>query len=406
MDRFLAAVTDDTFDATLSRRAVLGLTAVGVGAAAVRPEVARAETPPDGPILKPLPEKDFIVYGTNAEMRWDSVDPDRFLTPQPRLFVRNHTRTPRIDARSYRLAVFGDGLRHARHEGEAVRLTLRDLRRFSHTRITTVHECTGNGRSFYDTQQATPAAGTQWKLGAVGTVTWEGVRLREVLRRLGISPDAVDVMATGLDPSYVDKGTDYGPVRRPLPVRKALDDAVLAWGMNGRALLPDHGFPLRLVVPGWVGIASIKWLGSLEVSRTKLTSPWNTKWYRMTGGDWPADSPPLTTNPVRSAWELRESETLSRHGGRVLRGRSWSGAGPIKRVEVSVDGAHWQRARLEDHRQGWTRWSFRWPGAAAGHHALLARATDVRGRTQPEVARFNDGGYFFDAVVRHPVVVA
>ena len=93
-------------------------------------------------------------------------------------------------------------------------------------------------------------------------------------------------------------------MRRPFPVSKALDDALLAWGMNGEPLLPDHGFPVRLVLPGWVGIASIKWLGSLEVATTELTSPWNTKWYRMTGGSYPADSPPLTVNPVRSAWEL------------------------------------------------------------------------------------------------------
>src|SRR4051812_26585639 len=186
--------------ATLSRRTVLGLAAVGAGAAATRPGAASAETPPDGPILKPLPEKDFVVYGSNAEMRWDSVDHHRFLTPQPRLFVRNHTRTPRIDAHSYRLEVFGDGLKHAREQDAAVRLSLRDLQRLPRTRITTVHECTGNGRSFYGSQQGTAAAGTQWKLGAVGAVTWEGVRLRDVLRRLGLSPDAVDVMATGLDP--------------------------------------------------------------------------------------------------------------------------------------------------------------------------------------------------------------
>ena len=126
----------------------------------------------------------------------------------------------------------------------------------------------------------------------------------------------------------------------------------------------------------------------------------------MTGGDWPADSPPLTVNPVRSAWELPSRAELPRRGGRVLTGRSWSGAGPIRKVEVSVDGGrHWRAARLEDRRTAWSRWSYRWPGAAPGDHALLARATDVHGRTQPAVARYNDGGYFFDAVVRHPVVV-
>ncbi len=393
----------------LSRRTMLKAAAVGAGATAVLPATsyaARAAEPAtDGPILKPLPERYFVTYGTNAEMKWDSVDPRRYLTPQPRLFVRNHTRTPTIDPDTYRLSIFGDGLRHERDRSQAVELSLRDLRRLPVTHTTTAHECTGNGRSFYGTQQGTPAAGTQWKLGSVGAVTWEGVRLADVLRRLGLSRDAVDVMAAGLDPSYVDKGTDYGQVRRPLPIGKALDDALLAWGANGRRLLPDHGFPLRLVVPGWVGIASIKWLGSLEVARTPLTSPWNTKWYRMTGGDWPADSPPLTVNPVRSAWELAEGEVLPRRSGRVLHGRSWSGAGRIRKVEISVDGGRWRAARLREHGQAWSRWSFEWPGGESGDHVLRARATDVHGRTQPDVARFNDGGYFFDAVVDHPVVV-
>ena len=407
MDTSRAHPSDCPDEPSFSRRTVLRLAAAGAAGSALLPAgVAEAATEADGPILKRIPEQYFIVYGTNAETRWDSVDHDRFLTPQPRLFVRNHTRTPRIDAHSYRLEVFGDGLERERHQAGAARLSLRDLKRLPRTRITTVHECTGNGRSFYSSQQGTLASGTQWKLGAVGAVTWEGVRLRDVLRRLGISRNAVDVMATGLDPSYVDKGTDYGPVRRPIPIGKALDDALLAWGANGRALLPDHGFPLRLVVPGWVGIASIKWLGSLEVSTERLESPWNTKWYRMTGEDWPADGPPLTVNPVRSAWELPEGAVLPRGGGHVLHGRSWSGAGPIRKVEVSVDGTTWHPVKLEDRRQAWTRWSFRWPGAAAGDHALLARATDVHGRTQPEVARFNDSGYFFDAVVRHRVTVA
>ncbi len=95
----------------------------------------------------------------------------------------------------------------------------------------------------------------------------------------------MSIQATGLDSEYVTGGVNYGSVRRPFPVYKALKDAVLAWGANGADLLPDHGYPVRLVLPGWVGIGSIKWLGSLEVSRSELYSPWNTKWYRMTGAD-------------------------------------------------------------------------------------------------------------------------
>ena len=351
-------------------------------------------------ILKPLPADQFVDFGTNAETRWSSVDPRRYLTPQSRLFVRNHTVTPAIDAETYVLQVYGDGLRVPRTAAEPLTVTLRDLKGLPRTTLITSHECTGNGRSFFRTQQGTPAAGTAWTLGAVGAVRWEGIRLRDLLLHLGLDRDALSVQATGLDPSYVTGGVDYGRVRRPFPIHKALDDALLAWGMNGEPLLPDHGYPLRLVLPGWVGIASIKWLGSLEVSTTELTSPWNTKWYRI--GD-----QVLTTNPVRSAWELPWGAQLDRHRRLELTGRSWSGAAPIRLVEVSADGgATWQQARLGRARQqGWTQWSWTWSRPEVGDHELLARATDRAGRTQPLVTPYNDNGYFFDAVVRHPVSV-
>jgi DMSO/TMAO reductase YedYZ molybdopterin-dependent catalytic subunit len=354
-------------------------------------------------ILKPLPVDAFVDFGTNAEMRWASVDPWRYLTPQPRLFVRNHTVTPTLDAATYRLRLLGDAL-----PGERT-LSLRDLRRFRHHTVTTVHECTGNGRSLFTSQQGQTVSGTSWTLGAVGTVRWQGVRLADVLRALGVRRDAVSVQATGLDPSYSTGGVDYGAVRRPFPIAKAYDDALLAWGMNDEPLLPDHGYPLRLVLPGWVGIASIKWLDSLEVSTQELTSPWNTTWYRLTGGSYPVDSPALTVNPVRSAWELPWGARLVSDRQVRLTGRSWSGAGAIRSVDVSLDGGEtWRPAHLRDRRpgEGWSRWSVDWHRPAPGSHTLLARATDVRGRTQPDVTPYNDNGYFFDAVVRHPVTVA
>ncbi len=359
-------------------------------------------------ILKALPPDLFVDFGTNAEMRWDAVDPRRYLTPASRLFVRNHTATPVLDRDRYELRIFGDGLAGGRSAAEPLRFSLRDLKRLPTTRLTAVHECTGNGRSFFATQQGRAASGTAWRLGSVGTVEWEGVRLRTLLRRIGLRRDAVSVQATGLDAPYVAGGVDHGRVRRPFPVTKALDDALLAWGANGAPLLPDHGFPLRLVLPGWVGIASIKWLGSLEVSRSELTSPWNTTWYRLTGGDHPPGSPPLTVNPVRSAWELPWEAPLRAGRPVTLTGRSWSGAAPIRAVEVSLDGgASWRAAELgEREGLGWTTWSVRWHRPRPGRHELLARATDRHGRTQPDVAAYNDNGYFFDAVVRHPVVVA
>ena len=359
-------------------------------------------------ILKPLPADRFVDFGTNAEMRWDSVSPHAYRTQQSRLFVRNHTATPTIDRDTWRLRVFGTGLARQRTEADALSLSYADLRALPRTRVTATHECTGNGRSFFAGQQGTPASGTAWRLGADGAVTWEGVRLADVLRLVGIRPEAVSVQGTGLDPSYVSGGVDYGRVRRPFPIAKALDDALLAWGMNDEPLLPDHGYPVRLVLPGWVGIASIKWLGSLEVADTELTSPWNTKWYRMTGGAHPADSPPLTVNPVRSAWELGWNESVPGARKVVLTGRSWSGAAPIRVVEVSTDGgATWRPAEIfrRGLREAWTQWRFTWVRPAPGQHTLMARATDAAGRTQPLVTPYNDNGYFFDAVVRHPVTI-
>ena len=180
----------------ISRRTTLKAAAgTASGTAFAGSPAARAAT--DGPILKPLPARCFVDFGTNAEMRWDSVAPGKYLTDPSRLFVRDHTSTPRIDARSYRLALFGDGLREARTEAGAVSLSLADLRSLPRTTITAVHECTGNGRSYFDTQQHQPAAGTQWRMGAVGAVTWTGARLADLFARIGLAPEAVDVMATG-----------------------------------------------------------------------------------------------------------------------------------------------------------------------------------------------------------------
>lgn len=384
-----------------SRRTLLQTAAVLGGALATGALAPISRALAGAPaILKPLPTSWFVDFGTNAEMRWDSVRPRTYLTSPARLFVRNHTVTPTIDAATYALEVYGDGLRRPRTADAPKRLTLGDLRRLPRTTLVATHECTGNGRSFFETQQGTPASGTKWTLGAVGTVTWEGVRLRDVLEKIGLDPAAVSVQATGLDPSYVSGDVDYGPVRRPFPIEKALDDALLVWKMNGEALLPDHGYPLRLVLPGWIGIASIKWLGSLEVSTSELSSPWNTKWYTI-------DGVPLAENPVRSAWELAWGAEIASAHKTVLTGRSWSGAGPIRRVEVSHDGGEtWERATLGRTReQGWTQWSWTWRRPVPGSYELLARATDKRGRTQPLETPFNDNGYFFDAVVKHPVTV-
>ncbi|MFF1629178.1 molybdopterin-dependent oxidoreductase, partial [Streptomyces sp. NPDC058272] len=271
-------------------------------------------------------------------------------------------------------------------------------------------ECAGNGRSFFTTQQGQSVTGTAWTLGAIGTARWKGVRLAEVLRAAGLTRRAVDVMPRGLDAEYVTAdGANLGHVRRPLPLSKALDDVLLAYEMNGEELPPDHGHPVRLLVPSWVGISSIKWLGDIEVAAQPLYSPWNTDFYRLFGDAYPeGGSASLTHQTLKSAFELAWNASLPVGADHRLTGRSWSGAGGVGGVEVSTDGGTtWRRARLYDapRRAGWVRWSTDWRPTTPGTYTLLARATDTTGRRQPETTVLNTQGYLFDAVVRHPVQV-
>jgi len=387
-----------------SRRDLMRLTAAaGVAGALLDATPAAAAAAADGPIVKPLPPELLKVFGTNAETRWAALADVGYHVPVDRFFVRNHTSTPIVDGAAWHLEVFGAGLR-----GDPATFTLRQLKSLpSVTRSVTV-ECAGNGRSYFTSQQGQTVSGTAWGLGAVGVARWRGVRLSTVLRLAGLSSRAVDVQASGLDPNFVTGGVDLGPVRRPLPVRKALDDVILAYEMNGSPLPADHGAPVRLIVPSWIGIANIKWVGRIEVSDAPLFSPWNTQFYRFFGPEFPTDGQPFDRQSVKSAFELDPGAVLTAGRATRLTGRSWSASGRIKHVEVSTDGgARWRRARpvgpsIDD---AWQRWELDWR-PAAGEHVLLARATDVHGNTQPDVARFNTLGYLFDAVVKVPVSAA
>ncbi|MFD8888898.1 sulfite oxidase [Streptomyces sp. NPDC059566] len=402
--------------AGVDRRDLLRLFAVGaaagsLGVAAGGATASAAPAGPAGPLADPvprtvkaLPPELFTLRGTNAETNFAALRGTGTLTPIDRFFVRNHTSTPRIDAEGWRLKVWGDGL-----AGGPLELSYERLRALRPVERTLFIECAGNGRSFYTTQQGQSVTGTAWTLGAIGVARWRGARLSDVLRLAGVTRGAVDVLPSGLDDEVVANGVNLGRVRRPLPVTKALDDVLLAYEMNGQPLPPDHGGPVRLVVPDWVGISSIKWVGDIEVSAEPLYSPWNTDLYRLFGPEHPAQgSAPLTRQTLKSAFELELGATVPVHRPRLLTGRSWSGAAPVTRIDVSTDGGgHWRRARLHDtpRRGGWVRWSVSWTPRARGATALLARATDATGRTQPDRSVHNTQGYLFDAVVRHPVTV-
>ncbi|XIE82008.1 sulfite oxidase [Streptomyces sp. SBR177] len=380
------------------------LSALGTHPAGATGPGAAADPAPG--IVKPLPPEHFVVRGTNAEARFETFRDTGRITPIDRFFVRNHTSTPVLDAADWRLTIWGDGL-HGRHT--SVRIDYGQLRDLPAVTRTALIECAGNGRSLYTTQQGEPVTGTPWTLGAVGAAHWRGARLSDVLRLAGIAADAVDIQPRGLDDPFVTGGTDLGRVRRPLPVAKALDDVIVAYEMNGEPLPYDHGHPARLVVPNWVGVASVKWLGDIEVSRRPLSSPWSTDYYRLFGAAHPpGGSAPIGRQTLKSAYELPFGAPLAAGRPHHLTGRAWSALAPVRSVEVSADGgATWQHARLLDRPRagGWVRWSTSWRPTATGPRTLLSRVTDTAGNVQPERAVHNTQGYLFNAVVRHPVTV-
>jgi DMSO/TMAO reductase YedYZ molybdopterin-dependent catalytic subunit len=399
-------------DTAFSRRDALKLAAAGsvpllTGLRFGAPS-ARAAGPVPG-IVKEVPSDLLIARGTNAEMNWGSMVGQGYVTPYDRFFVRNHTTTTFVNPKTWRLELFGDALRGRPLRGQGKTFSYRELEQLPRESVTAFIECAGNGRRYFADQEKQAAAGTAWTLGGIGVATWTGVPLREILERAGVRPNAVDVMAEGLDSTVIGAdGTDQGHVRRPIPIAKALDDAILAFEMNGQRLPFDHGFPARLIVPGWVGIANIKWVGSIEVAAHPLYSTWNTTSYRKVGPSYPADAPALTTQPLKSAFELPPNARVGVNQPMKLRGRSWSGEARPRSVRVSTDGGvTWQGARTTgpNYANAWLRWEIDWTPTRTGIAVVEAQATDRAGHQQPDHVPFNRDGYQYDGIVRVPVTV-
>ena len=390
----------------ISRRRLVQLLAAGTSAAGVglRPSrqvknVALAQDNP--PLVKEIRPEWFFQDGTNLEMRWENMDHRGYLVPNELFFVRNNNPTPRIALDNYQFAIFGDGVSHP------CSFTYDELLSLPSISVIKSIECAGNGRSFYQTAYGQAPSGVQWKLGGIGVAEWTGVPLGEVLSRAGVKSTAKDVMLISVDEKKV---------QRPIPIEKALaEDTLLVYAMNGDIVPPDHGFPIRALVPGGVGIANIKWVGSIQVSTQPLFSLYNTEKYVLIGEDYPVAEElqqagvlgEITTEQKpKSAFELPWSGEIA-SGKRLLRGRSWSAQGKIRQVEVSLDnGQTWQQARLREPNlsQVWVRWDIDWD-ARPGNYQLQARATDERGNRQPARIPFNQKGYLYWGVVTHSIKV-
>lgn len=391
----------------ISRREFLRLLSLG-GAAAVlagctgAPQRAGgvAPVPPGDPAAFFKDPAPFIrhpggVLESRLELQHGLITPNRLF------FVRNNAEgATRIDATGWRLGVEGDGVERP------LELSYDDIRAMPARSLTCYLECAGNHRSMFELLQGRETRGTQWGTGAVGNAEWTGVALRDVLRAAGMTADAVSVLLVGLDSAAPEGG-----FRRVLPVRKALHpDTLLAYGMNGEDLPRDHGYPLRAVVPGWVGSSSIKWLGRIVVSNEQVWTRNNTTSYVLIGENYPAEPPaegqPLNAQVVKSALALPWHAELPA-GLHVLRGYAHSPHGPIAAVQWSPDGgATWRDAALTtaQPQYSWVQFAFDWR-AERGEHTLTTRATGAAGDTQPDTVPFNAKGYLFNQPLPHPVRV-
>lgn len=276
-------------------------------------------------------------------------------------------------------------------------LTVDEIRAMPATTLTVTLECAGNGRiGLMPLPTGEPWAGT-----AVGTARWTGVPLHQILERAAPRADGVEVSFEGADHGSYKGGPDIHFVRS-LAVRRALDPAaqvLVAWAMNDELLTPDHGAPLRLLVPGWYGMASVKWLARMTVLTEPYAGQFQTVSYQY---EWVGrEREAVTTIRPRAVFTAPAPNVTLPRGPYTVRGKAWSGAGPITTVEVSVDGAgEWRPAQVAPPTgpYEWQEWRFEWAGADPGRHVLRARATDATGASQPDSPEWNRLGYGNNAV--------
>ena len=315
----------------------------------------------------------------NLEMPFGSLD--GVITPVDRFFVRGHFSIPHIDIKTWRLKI----------EGEVetpFELTYDEVREMESRTVAVTMECAGNGRAFL----TPPVSGAQWERGAVSTAQWTGILLSDVLRRAGLKNSVRDVIFEGADRGEIKEPP--GPAgeihyARSMPLKKANEDVLLAFKMNGEELTPEHGAPLRLIVPGWYGMASVKWLTRIIATAQQFNGYYQTIDYAY----WERGPSAPTLVPIT---EMQVKAQIARpgfadavHAGDTyhVHGAAWTSEADITNVEISTDGGEtWHNTHLlgDSIRNAWRLWDYDWEvPTKPGKATLMARATDSEGRTQP-----------------------
>ncbi|MDG1437471.1 MAG: sulfite oxidase [Emcibacteraceae bacterium] len=327
---------------------------------------------------------------------------DDVVTPTNRHFIRNNGNPPEdMDAAAWRLTI--DGL-----VDKALSLSIADLKeQFEVVSYDLLMECGGNGRAFFDPS----ASGNQWTYGAVACSNWTGVRLRDVLNAAGVKPDVIYTAHEGAD-THLSGNPDLHPVSRGMPIDKAMDPYnLIAFEQNGKALHPMNGAPLRLVVPGWPGSCSQKWLNRIYLrdqvhDGAKMTgTSYRVPGYKVEPGQSvpTEDFKIIEAMPVKSLITHPETMASVSEDTFEVRGHAWAGDTSITRVDVSHDfGATWQQAELDNptNSNAWQRWQADVSLPQKGYYEIWARATDANGRSQPFAIDWNPKGYLNNSLHR------
>ena len=341
-----------------------------------------------------ISEQELALAARNHGMPLEALRYD--VTPLGLHYLLIHYDIPTIEAATWRLRVGG----LVRHRLE---LDLDAVRSLPARTVRVTMECAGNGRARL---QPRPVS-QPWLVEAVGTADWTGVPLREVLGSAGVDPSAVEAVFTGADHG-VERGVEQD-YQRSLPMAEAFgQDVLLAYEMNGVTLPPQHGHPLRLVVPGWYGMAQVKWLVGIELVSRPFTGFQQEVAYRLRQRPDEHGDPVTRIGPraliVPPGFpDFMSRARIVRPGPVLLEGRAWCGRTPVSRVDVSVDdGDTWAPADLDppgEHPWAWRRWRHTWI-AEPGHHVITARATTSDGQTQPIDQAWNRGGFANNATHR------
>jgi DMSO/TMAO reductase YedYZ molybdopterin-dependent catalytic subunit len=395
-----------------SRRSFLTGVA-GAGALAALGEVWAEATP--SPAAPPQTISNEAIKAEKVKaMQWHSERPltgsvsahehDFDMTPIDRMFVRNNLLTPAIDMNTHRVTVKG-------LVDNELSFSVYDLaKNFKTVTLAGMLECAGSGRTAY---QPRPND-TPWpETGGMGCPQWGGVRLVDLLKAAGVKAGAAHVAGEGGDRGAVATAP---PVIRSIPMQKAMDEnTLIAWAMNGEPLPYVHGYPLRLVVPGWVGSASTKWLHTLTVLDAPFKGAFMTNSYVMPRNPIEPGQRMPPNGVSTEAWPVKSMITSPAPNARfagasqiTVRGRAWVGEGSVERVEISIDeGKTWRQAQLAPagDKYAWRAFSHEHRFERPGYVTFIARAWDDRSNVQPAVPYWNPLGYFWNGWHRVGVVV-